>query len=251
MEYKFPPGCTVDGSALFLEESATIVVSDLHIGFEEESREGGVLLVDEQRAYFRDRFAALFARHEPACIVLNGDIKHAFGRISQQEWSDVTRLITSLQERCAVRVVAGNHDTMLAPILARLGIELERAVLLGDLLIVHGDATLEELVGKGHLDRDALAQVTTIICGHEHPGLLLTDGVRAESLRCFLIGPLDGRRCVVTPAFNPLSGGVDVLRDRPLGPLLTSFDPFTVFGILDDGLAEFGSVRALKALQEE
>ncbi|RME31334.1 metallophosphoesterase [Candidatus Woesearchaeota archaeon] len=243
------PGFLADGSALFLEESRSLVVSDLHIGYEEESREEGVLLLNEQRAYLQAELRRLIERHNPSCVIINGDVKHAFGRISEQEWSDVTGLISALKKMTTVRIIGGNHDTLLAPILRRVGLALEPAAIIGDTLVVHGDATLEELVEKKALRHEQLAGVHTIVCGHEHPALRLSDGVRVESLKCFLVGKLGEKTCIVTPAFTPHASGIDVLREEPLGPLLSSFDGFTAFGVIEGSCIKFGPVEQLRALQ--
>jgi len=249
------PGIEPDGAAAYLPASKTLVLADLHIGYEEEKRNRGVLLPAAQRRLFIDEIERLLGRHDVERIVLAGDVKHEFGRISQQEWSGVLGFLRRLQEHASVEVIAGNHDTLLAPILEKESIPLVRSLLLGDILIVHGDATLTELVEEGGLKKEELAAARTIIMGHEHPALRLTDGVRTETVKCFLVGKTrSGRKrvpLVVLPSFNPLSYGTDVLRERPLGPLLRAFGDFSAFALVDGKVLAFGLVEALQRRERD
>lgn len=249
------PGLEPDGAALYLPASKALVLADLHIGYEEEKRNRGVLLPAAQRRLFIDEIERLLERHDVERIVLAGDVKHEFGRISQQEWSGVLGFLRRLQEHAVVEVIAGNHDTLLAPILAKEPIPLVKSALLGDVLVVHGDATLKELIEEGALKKEELAAAKTVVMGHEHPALRLTDGIRTETVKCFLVGKTrQGRRSlplVVVPSFNPLSYGTDVLRERPLGPLLGAFGDFSAFALVDGKVLAFGSVETLQRRERE
>ena len=212
------PGIVADGCALYLEAARALVLSDLHIGYEEEMRRKGVLLPQEQRDFFAKELDRLIAAYRPRTVVLAGDVKHEFGRISQEEWSDVLRLIRGVRRRgCDVAVVGGNHDMLIKPILDKLAIPLQKALIImsprprTNVLIVHGDEDLDSLKKAGIVTEEDLAGVSVILMGHEHPALTITDGVRAETVKCFLVGEFRaGRRrygLVVLPSFNPLVAG--------------------------------------------
>jgi len=256
------PGLVADGCALFVKGAKALILADLHIGYEEEARHHGVLVPQEQRGYFAKELGRLITKHKPRTVVLAGDVKHEFGRISQEEWSGVLRLVRRIRELgCAVEVVGGNHDVLIKPILDKLEVTLRKALIITTThakteqrtLIVHGDEELDTLVKAGILDKEGLGRVTTIIIGHEHPALAITDGVRTETVKCFLGGTYrhGGKRynMVVMPSFNPLALGTDVLRERPLGPLLADFGGFSAFAVLDDGVLAFGGVERLQRLQ--
>jgi putative SbcD/Mre11-related phosphoesterase len=256
------PGLVADGCALFVKGAKTLILADLHIGYEEEARRHGVLVPQEQRGYFAKELERLIAEHRPRMVVLAGDVKHEFGRISQEEWSDVLRLIRRVRELgCVVEVVGGNHDVLIKPILDKLEITLRKVFIITttrakseqSILIVHGDEELDTLVKTGILDKKGLRRVETIIIGHEHPALTITDGVRTETVKCFLAGTYSYARkrydMVVMPSFNPLAFGTDVLREQPLGPLLADFGGFSAFAVLDDRVLAFGGVERLQRLQ--
>lgn len=235
------PNIITDGCALYLREHKTIVISDLHIGKEEEMRSAGVMIPASQKQYYQKEIARLLQEHDVLRVVFNGDIKHEFKRISAEEWNDVKSLITSLQEKgIVVEIILGNHDNMLVPILNKLRIKGRKELLLGSVLITHGDLQQKEL---------SLDKCSTIIIGHEHPSLLLADGVRSESAKCYLVGEEYGKKMIVMPAFNPLSLGSNVLRERPLGPLLTSYTGFSAFVMVEDEVLAFGLIENIKRHQ--
>jgi len=247
------PGIVAVEGALFLEESKTLVLADLHFGYEEERRNVGVLLPTGQRQIVRDAVEGLLARLSPDRVVLLGDVKHEFGRISQQEWDQVRTFIRWLQERCDVEVVLGNHDNLLVPILKRLEIEPRRFLLLETVLLVHGDVTIGDLVEHHGLSKERLRSCSTIVMGHEHPAMTITDGIRSETMKCYLVGKLavlrKKRDLVVLPSYNPLTWGTDVLRERPLGPLLTTVGGFSAFALVDGKVLAFGLVEKLQRQQ--
>ena len=50
-------------------------------------------------------------------IVINGDLKHEFGTISDQEWRHTLRLLDYLGKKCKeIILIKGNHDNILGPI---------------------------------------------------------------------------------------------------------------------------------------
>lgn len=240
------PGIEARGCALRI--GTTLIISDLHIGYEEEGREMGVLLIDEQREYYRRELARVVDGVQQ--VILNGDVKHSFGTITKQEWEQVSWLLRWLDERATVTVVAGNHDRLLLPIVQKRGMELVDAYLLDNTLIVHGDNTAATLIEKGAVTKEEFAQCKTVVLGHEHPAIRLSDGIRSERAKCYLVGErtLEGakKRVIVMPAFNPYSTGTDVLRERPLGPLLADFGGLSAFAVVDEQVLAFGELEKLR-----
>ncbi len=272
------PGIAIDSTALYLPEAKTLILSDLHLGYEEERRSRGVLLPKGKQARLKEELARLLGRHEVKEVILAGDVKHEFSRISAEEWRDVQDLVEFIRAGGAsVVVVGGNHDVLIAPILRRLDVPLLTAKLVGhgkngigegkgkgkmreekgkrreadrNILVVHGDKTIDELVKEGAIRQDGLKKVATIVMGHEHPALAITDGIRTETVKCFLLGDYRFSRrtakLIVMPSSNPLVAGTDALRERPLGPLLDSFDGLSAFALLDERVLAFGRVELLR-----
>ena len=156
-----------------------LVISDLHLGFEESLVRQGVLVPKSHWKDLMFLLSEVLKRTDPKTIVVNGDIKHDFGSISRQEWSDVSRLIDFLRLHCKeIIFVKGNHDTILKPIAEKKGLRVVKELVVDDALILHGDT----------IPTSVLKNVKTIIVGHAHPAVRLRQGVRNELFKCFLVG---------------------------------------------------------------
>jgi len=231
-------GFAADGTALYHASSRTLVLADLHLGFAAARRARGLLLPEEQLSLLEEDLLRLFAKYVVRRVLFLGDIKHEFGRISHEEWRGVKRLLTILGDREPV-FLAGNHDALLAPILLRHGLALQQRFRMEadrkEILFMHG----HEQVGTSS---------DLLVMGHEHPAVQISDGLRTEMAKCFLVGRREEQEVIVLPAWNPLVTGVNVLEERPLGPLLTSFNDFSAFAVVGDQVLAFGRVERLRRL---
>ena len=73
-----------------------------------------------------------------------------------------------------------------------------------DILFVHGDVVPSN---------EQLENVTTVIIGHEHPAISLTNGVRSEQYKCFLKLPWNKRTLIVQPSTFSLTIGSDIRKE--------------------------------------
>lgn len=226
------------GPCVWIPERKILVLSDLHLGFEDYLIKHGVLV---PRSHLKDLFFLLnkiLSIVSPEIIIFNGDIKHDFGGISGQEWSDVSKIIDFLRGHCDKLVfVRGNHDAVLMPIVARKGLTVVKEFVAGETLVIHGDSAPSSVPRV----------IKNIIVGHAHPAIRLRNSVRAEIFKCFLVGKWRRKNLVVLPSINPLIEGSDVLRDRNISPFLSksaigSFNVFIVDGV---AVLKFGKVAEL------
>ena len=80
----------------------TLVISDIHIGYEEALNKRGILI---PRFQFKDiikGFDKLFDElkgRKIGRIIINGDLKHEFSRISETEWRHTLRLLDYLLKK--------------------------------------------------------------------------------------------------------------------------------------------------------
>lgn len=204
-------GCT------YLKTKKTLVICDLHIGFEEAQAKQGVLI---PRFQFKDMLARLdwiFRHAKVERVILNGDVKHEFGTISNQEWREVTRLIDFFKKK-QVEVVAvkGNHDTIFGPLAKKLNIKEVPELFEDGIQIVHGDEVPKKL-GK------------IILMGHEHPAIVLREKAKSEKFKCFVKTTFKKSTVIVQPSFNPLTQGTNILEGRILSPLLPNLAKGEVF----------------------
>lgn len=174
-------------------------------------------------------------------LVINGDVKHAFGRISDAEWRQARNLFAAIQERVELIVVTGNHDAVLGPLAKELGVPLHERYFFEGIYCVHGDRFIED---------DMLVDAETIVIGHVHPAVRIQDETRSELYKCYLVGDYEGAQLVVLPSMFSLTTGIDVLETEDDSPYITDKDDMQVYVLGKDRILAFGSVKDLKALSE-
>jgi uncharacterized protein len=228
--------------SLLIDDS--LIISDVHIGFEEALNKQGVLVP-------RDHFPRLIKRMEWIVsqakkvlknkqlgkIIVNGDLKHEFGKISDQEWRHTLKFLDFLSKQCEkVILVRGNHDTILGPIAQKRNLEVHDFVQIrdGEVLICHGDELpRQELLKKAKM----------VVIGHEHPSIALRQGPRVEKYKCFFVGAYKKKKLIVLPSLNLLTEGSALMHENVLSPFLRQkLDDFNVY-IVEDKVYAFGKLK--------
>jgi len=217
------PGLWLDaGRAVWLAEPQVLVVADLHLGYAWAHRADGQLLPLTAREDSTERLLALLDRYPAREVIVLGDVVHrAIDAPALQ--SELRWLALAVGERARLRLIGGNHDRELAGILARAGLALEvnEEITVGPHLFLHGDG-LDETLAAARL-RTQAGQGGRVIFGHEHPAIVLTDGVASHpKCPCFLAGP----GALVLPAFSAWAAGTSIRERRFLSPYarLSQFD---------------------------
>jgi len=194
--------------ALYLPEHKIVCFSDFHIGYEESLSRKGVLVPRQQYKMTIDKLEQIFAQIDAETAVINGDLKHEFGRATKQEWKEVSRLLDFLARKVKkIVVIQGNHDPGLGPLAANRDLECVKQYKAGDILFIHGDVVPEKTA-------------KVMIMGHEHPAITLQEEARREKYKCFIKGKYKRRVLIVQPSFNLLTVGTDVTSENLLSPLL-------------------------------
>ncbi len=219
-----------------------LVVGDLHLGYEESLNRSGVYmhhhLFEETLKYFDGVFDKV---GKMDYVILLGDVKHNMGTIMSQEWNEILRLFKYLKEKCnEVVIVKGNHDGILEPIVRKeMGVRLLDFFALGEFCFIHGDKAFDEVNDK---------KIKNWILGHGHPAIKISDGVKIEKYKCYLVGKYGGKEIIIVPSFIEANEGSDP-RENDLG-MAWDFDyrKFEVFVVQDDGLEvlKFGKLKKLK-----
>lgn len=223
------PGIEIIDLALWIKKEKTLIISDLHLGYEEMLERQGVLTPRFQLKDMVEQLIKIFKKVQPEIVVINGDLKHEFGNILSQEWRDILRLFEFLEKNCSETVIVkGNHDIFLGPLTKKKNIQPVTYFQQNDLLIAHGDKIID--AGK------------TIIIGHDHPAITIRDKVKAEKYKCFLKGKWKRKNLIVMPSFNPLTKGMDVKQGKLLSPYLKNIDHFEVY-VVEDKVYYFGKVK--------
>lgn len=173
--------------ALWIAESKTLIVSDLHL------EKGSAFALRGQMLPPYDTHAALMKltnlmlRLQPEIIVSLGDSFHDSGGPARMDAKD-RALLQLLMSRCDWVWVEGNHDGR-AP--ETLGGALHETLHLGSLVLRHHPT---EAAAPGE------------IAGHLHPCARVVGRGRSVRRRCFAT---DGARLVM-PAFGAFTGGLNV-----------------------------------------
>ncbi len=207
---------------LMTGKESWIAVADLHIGIEVQLRHAGFNIPSQTHKMLED-MERLSARGERLLIL--GDLKHRIPAVGYRENKEIGPFLDKLSESFKrIVVVAGNHDGGLVPILPK-AVEA-----------VSGRGTRIDDVGlfHGHIwPSDAVMEARTIVMGHTHPSVMLTDslGTRINE-KCWMRATMNEelvlkrfRSCpkelIIVPAFNPLLTGTPVNSSRGsmIGPL--------------------------------
>ncbi len=226
----------IDG-AVFFPETRVLAIADLHLGYEAELRSKGVYLPSQEAEVLLKRLARILSHTKPRTVVVNGDFKHAFGRVSDAEWRHAKRVLEVLSKNREVVLVVGNHDPVLFPIAEKFGATLTEEFLVGKTLFVHGDKLPV-----------STAAYERIVIGHEHPAISISDGVRSELVKCYLVGSWQGKELLVLPSMFSLTEGTDVLSGKFLSPFLSDVSTFSVHALVDGKALAFGTVRDVERL---
>jgi len=212
----------------------TLIISDLHIGQEEELLKKGVMIPKFQFKDLFENLKMLIETTKPKKVIIAGDLKHEFGSISNQEWNDTFKVIDYILANCeSLILVRGNHDKILGPIASKKKIDVVDSYVFGENIVMHGD----------YLPRkEILTGVKRIIIGHEHPAIMLREESKAEKFKCFLKGKWKEYELVVLPAFNPFSTGIDITAEKLSSPFLKDIRDFDVFIVEQKKVFPFGKV---------
>lgn len=225
-------GIEIVDLALWLNREKTLVIADLHVGFEEALNKQGILL---PRFAFNDlvkKLEKILEVTKPKIIVIDGDLKHEFGLISEQEWRDSLKVIDLISKYGRIVFVKGNHDKILGPIAKKRSVEFVDKFEVGDVCIMHGDKVLD-------------TKKKILIIGHEHPAVCLQQGQRKEVVKCFLRGKWNRKDLIVMPSMNQVTEGTDVTNKKRLSPFLQkSLKDFEVF-VVADKVYDFGKLKDL------
>lgn len=190
----------------------TLIISDLHIGYEQALNREGIMVPRFQYKKILKRLEEIIRSFDIGRIVVNGDIKHEFGRITRQEWDETLNFIIFLKNNFVeVVLLKGNHDNFTKFIADKIDLEVYETYSLEDFIIMHGDKIPDDLMIKDE---------STIIIGHEHPCIGIRNGERFEKIKCYLKGNYKEKNLIVMPSFNFVTEGSDILHEKSLSPFL-------------------------------
>lgn len=214
------PGIELIDHAVWIPAHKLLAISDTHIGYEEALNKKGILVprfsFEEMAARMKKIIGEIQKENTIQTILINGDLKHEFGTISDQEWRETLQFLDVLSAAATESVIVkGNHDTIIGPIARKREVKLVDWYPVGDILFIHGNVIPDdfEKILKQH-------QTTTIIIGNEHPAITIGTRLRREKYKCFLKGKYERKTLIVLPSFNPLAEGTDMAKEKIVSPFI-------------------------------
>ena len=235
---------------VYLRSLESLVIADLHLGYESAQAEAGVYMPKVQ---FEEELSLLqkIAEEKDVSewrIIIAGDIKYEFSELSYHEYVEVKNMLEYLRDHFReVILIKGNHDNFIARVSSKYGVNPVDEFLEEGYLILHGDRVTLGVNSDWH----------TLIMGHEHPAVALFDeiGVK-EKLKCLLYGETEeGRRVIVLPAFSTLMTGSEINiipQSELLSPILRKYvdvDRLKVLAFIDsENVLALPTVGELKRL---
>ena len=176
---------------VLLGGGTVLVIADTHFGVGKDFLDLDIMIEDVWSKV--KRYLNLFPQIRE--LIIAGDIKENIYRTEFTELQLLIRFKELLKSRDVdLQLVLGNHDTGLENV---EGISTHRYLIRDEYLIIHGhqDINLKKF------------KVKTIIQGHEHSCIEISDGIMNHKFKCTIIGYGDNHRFVILPSISELKMG--------------------------------------------
>ncbi len=233
---------------IYLEKYKSIIISDIHIGYEETLIRSGVFIPKNN---FKNMMLNIistlkyFEYKGIEQIILNGDIVHDFSKLGIDEKNDFKILINELRKfskNAKITIIEGNHDKLFKHLLPYMdsNIELREYVEFSDIRITHGDKKID--------NKNIFKKKVTII-GHIHPAITVGTKIRKEKYKCFVVF----KNLIIMPSSSTLIEGKDIISEASYkknskfkNPYLQeNIDEARIF-IISEEILDFGKIKDLK-----
>jgi putative SbcD/Mre11-related phosphoesterase len=156
--------------ALLLEgKKRHLVVTDLHIGFEDSLAENKIFVGKNTTLNETiQKILSLIESQNPDDIILLGDIKSSINRISKNEWKQIPEFLHSIAQKTDIILIPGNHDANISRLLPNeITVVSSIGMVLENSLLTHGHTMPTE--NFSHVDK--------IVMGHLHPVFIDEDSI--------------------------------------------------------------------------
>ena len=144
----------------------TVVVADLHIGWEVSLAQEGVH-VPSQTIKLQRKLGEIIRAVKPERMLFLGDIKHTIAKAEVEEWQDIPQLFENITKYVnEMLVIPGNHDGNLEPLLPEnVKILPLTGTRIGDAGFFHGHTR----------PSPELLACKNLVIGHFHPVVVFRD----------------------------------------------------------------------------
>lgn len=235
----------IDGlPVLYIKSISALVCSDLHLGYEGAMADNGAFLPKVNLNHIKKIIKQAADLVDADKIIIDGDIKNTFSKVSLDEMNEFRELIQFLTGELKLKkviIVKGNHDNFINRVSNMPNVEIhEEEVVIGDFLFFHG-----ENLPKGSAE--------FMVMGHVHPAISLGQIIDAnEKLKCFLYGKTKKNgKLIVLPAISYFASGLSINLDTsdsvaPIFKSIADINKMHAMCIGNDETLDFGSVGELR-----
>ncbi|MEM4605479.1 MAG: metallophosphoesterase family protein [Candidatus Pacearchaeota archaeon] len=214
------------GPTIYLKKEEVLIIGDIHCGFEKDLRRkfGSLYLGQEEKSLklMKEILEKIKIIKE---IIFLGDITHSFiyKKNEIEEFKKIIETIKDKDKKTEIIVTKGNHDLFLKEEMFENKIKIVDFYTKKDILFVHGDKKSLEKVKKG------IKKVKRIFLGHFHPAIELSDNIKKEVYKCFLIGNYNGKEYFFLPSFFPIIEGRDIRKNDEINiDLIKNLNVFAI-----------------------
>jgi putative SbcD/Mre11-related phosphoesterase len=154
------------GLIISQDDTTVLLISDMHLGYEEELAEKRGVQFPPQHPVILERIENLVKKHKISHLFIIGDVKHTILTDSFYNWEIIPEFMEALTNHLEVTIIPGNHDGDLQALLPRdVTVTSVRGHLIGS-----KDEQIGLLHGHSWPDPEIL-DAKFIVMGHNHPAI--------------------------------------------------------------------------------
>jgi len=144
----------------------TLVIADLHIGWEISLAQEGIHVPSQTHKMLR-KLLQIIDLCKPSSLLFLGDVKHTIAKVELEEWRDIPEFFEALINKVNdIQVILGNHDGNLEPLLPeKVKILPSTGLAEGNVGFFHGNAW----------PAPELLSCRSLVMGHVHPTVAFRD----------------------------------------------------------------------------
>ncbi|MGB9675359.1 MAG: metallophosphoesterase [Candidatus Nanoarchaeia archaeon] len=198
------PGIEICDLAIWIPNEKALILADLHLGRDFSLASQGYIIPQTQLTDTLNRIKAIInaINCKPNLIIINGDFRHDFGMIPFKLKQDLEKFVSNLSCFCKkIILIKGNHDTYIP--IKNEKLQIVKNLNLSNIFLCHGDSLKNSL--KLQKSEFSKIRAKTIIIGHVHPMLKITDGFVSEKVKCFVKTKWKRKVLIIQPSFDPLT----------------------------------------------
>ena len=203
------------------ENEKYIVISDLHIGFEERFNKQGIS-IQSSTEKMQEVLIRLIEQEKPNKVIVLGDVKDSISSMTKSERIQVPKFFREISKLVDILVVPGNHDGNIRYLLPeKIELADSRGIKIDSTVLLHGHTNINE----------TFEGINRVIIGHLHPIYNQQDsplsGYQIWSILKAKTDALFGNKkeeleIITVPSFNKelTASGFSVHRKRNICPII-------------------------------